>query len=110
MGAVSDRVIGVEIVPEAVEKAKENAALNGLNNCTFICDDVFHALDSMPEKPDIMILDPPRDGVAKKALEKILSYGVESIVSGPGYPGLPRGWLPGLENGRRGHVPFYRPG
>lgn len=80
MGAVSDRVIGVEIVPEAVEKAKENAALNGLNNCTFICDDVFHALDSMPEKPDIMILDPPRDGVAKKALEKILSYGVESIV------------------------------
>ena len=80
MGAVSDRVIGVEIVPEAVEKAKENAALNGLNNCTFICDDVFHALSSMPEKPDIMILDPPRDGVAKKALEKILSYGVDSIV------------------------------
>lgn len=80
MGAVSDRVVGVEIVPEAVEKAKENAALNGLDNCEFICDDVFHALDSMPEKPDVMILDPPRDGVAKKALEKILSYGVESIV------------------------------
>lgn len=80
MAAVSDRVVGVEIVPEAVEKAKENAALNGLANCEFICDDVFHALDSMPEKPDVMILDPPRDGVAKKALEKILSYGVDSIV------------------------------
>ena len=80
MAAVAERVIGVEIVPEAVEKAKENAAMNGIENAEFICDDVFHALDSMPEKPDVMILDPPRDGVAKKALEKILSYNVENIV------------------------------
>lgn len=78
--AVAKEVIGVEIVEEAVEAAKENAARNGLINCRFIAGDVLKVLDELPEKPDTIILDPPRDGIHPKALPKILAYGVENIV------------------------------
>lgn len=78
--AVAKEVIGVEIVEEAVEAAKENAARNGLTNCRFIAGDVLKVLDELPEKPDTIILDPPRDGIHPKALPKILAYGVENIV------------------------------
>lgn len=74
------KVIGVEIVKEAVEAARENAALNGLNNCEFIAGDVFEVLDGIEEKPDVIILDPPRDGIHPKALPKILSYQVDTII------------------------------
>ncbi len=77
---VARRVIGVEIVEEAVEAARENAKKNGLSNCEFICGDVLKVLDDITEKPDIIILDPPRDGIHPKALPKIISYGVEKIV------------------------------
>lgn len=80
MAAASDRVIGVEIVAEAVEAARENAALNGLQNCEFIAGDVLKVLDELTEKPDMIILDPPRDGIHPKALPKIIGYGVERIV------------------------------
>lgn len=73
-------VTGVEIVAEAVEAAKENAALNGLNNCDFIAGDVLKVLDDITEKPDYIILDPPRDGIHPKALTKIIDYGVDSLV------------------------------
>ena len=78
--SVAKEVIGVEIVEEAVEAAKVNAALNGLTNCRFIAGDVLKVLDDLTEKPDMIILDPPRDGIHPKALPKILAYGVENIV------------------------------
>ena len=78
--SVAKEVIGVEIVEEAVEAAKDNAALNGLDNCRFIAGDVLKVLDEVTEKPDVIILDPPRDGIHPKALPKILSYGVDKIV------------------------------
>lgn len=77
---VARRVIGVEIVEEAVVAARENAKRNGLDNCEFICGDVLKVLDDIDEKPDIIILDPPRDGIHPKALPKIISYNVEKIV------------------------------
>ena len=80
MAPVADKVIGVEIVEEAVEAARNNAKLNGLHNCEFIAGDVLKVLDEIEEKPDIIILDPPRDGVHPKALRKILDYGVEHIL------------------------------
>jgi 23S rRNA (uracil-5-)-methyltransferase RumA len=80
MAPVSEKVIGVEIVEEAVEAAKVNAARNGLTNCTFIAGDVLKVLDTIEEKPDTIILDPPRDGIHPKALPRILSYGVENIL------------------------------
>lgn len=80
MAPVARRVIGVEIVEEAVEAARQNAAENGLFNCEFIAGDVLKVLDSIEERPDIIILDPPRDGVHPKALPKIINYGVSKIV------------------------------
>ena len=77
---VARKVIGVEIVEEAVEAAKENAALNGLDNCEFIAGDVLKVIDDIEEKPDYIILDPPRDGIHPKALQKIIGYGVKNIV------------------------------
>lgn len=72
-------VTGVEIIAEAVEAARVNAGANGLDNCTFIADDVLKALDSLPA-PDAIILDPPRDGVNPKALRKIVEYKVKNII------------------------------
>ena len=80
MSPVAKKVIGVEIVEEAVEAAKKNALRNELNNCEFIAGDVLKVLDDIEEKPDLIILDPPRDGIHPKALPKIISYGVERIV------------------------------
>ncbi len=71
LSPAADRVIGVEIVEEAVEAARENAALNGLSNCEFIAGDVLKVMDGLTEKPDLIVLDPPRDGIHPKALEKI---------------------------------------
>ncbi len=78
--SVADQVIGVEIVEDAVKAARENAELNHLDNCRFIAGDVLKVLDDLTEKPDVIILDPPRDGIHPKALPKILSYGVNHIV------------------------------
>lgn len=80
LSPVASKVIGVEIVAEAVEAAKKNAAQNGLANCEFIADDVLKALDNIEIKPDFIVLDPPRDGIHPKALEKIIDYGVDRMV------------------------------
>lgn len=80
MAPAAEKVIGVEIIEEAVEAAKENAAGNGLTNCEFIAGDVLKVLDSIEEKPEYIILDPPRDGIHPKALQKIIAYGVERMV------------------------------
>lgn len=80
MALKAKKVVGVEIVEEAVEAAKENAKLNCLDNCHFIAGDVFKVLEEVEEKPDVIVVDPPRVGIQPKALDKILSYGVENIV------------------------------
>lgn len=76
----AERVVGVEIVEEAVESAIENAKLNNIDNCDFIAGDVLKALDDIKDKPDFIILDPPRDGINPKALNKIIDYGVSNMV------------------------------
>ncbi len=63
-----------------MEAARENAAMNGLDNCEFIAGDVLKVVDSLQDKPDIIILDPPRDGIHPKVLDKIIDFGVEKIV------------------------------
>ena len=80
LAPVAKEVIGVEIVEEAVEAAKANAALNGIENCHFIAGDVLKVIDEIKEKPDTIVLDPPRDGIHPKALPKIIQYGVDKIV------------------------------
>lgn len=73
-------VLGIEIVEEAVEAAKENAKLNGLENCQFLAGDVFEVLEQREEKPDVIVVDPPRVGMSTKAVGKIVSYGVDQII------------------------------
>lgn len=80
LSPVAGKVIGVEIVEEAVEAAKMNAELNGLHNCEFLAGDVLKVLDTIEDKPDFIVLDPPRDGINPKALSKIINYGVDNIV------------------------------
>jgi tRNA/tmRNA/rRNA uracil-C5-methylase (TrmA/RlmC/RlmD family) len=80
LAPVAGKVIGVEIVEEAVEAARQNAALNGLTNCEFIAGDVLKVLDDITDKPDFIVLDPPRDGIHPKALQKIIGYKVDRIV------------------------------
>ena len=80
LSPVAKKVIGVEIIEEAVEAAKENVQLNGLHNCEFIAGDVLKVIDSIEEKPDYIVLDPPRDGINPKALEKIIRYNVPQMV------------------------------
>lgn len=76
----AEKVIGIELVEEAVEAANENAKMNGLENCKFIAGDVFEKVNEIDENPDIIILDPPRVGVHPKALDKVLRFNAKEIV------------------------------
>ena len=80
LAPVAKKVVGVEIVEEAVEAAKVNAELNGLDNCEFIAGDVLKVVDELEDKPDFIVLDPPRDGIHPKAIQKIIDFGVEQMV------------------------------
>ena len=80
LAPVAEKVVGVEIVEEAVEAARENAARNGLANCEFIAGDVLKVVGDLKDKPDLIVLDPPRDGVHPKALGRIIDFGVKRIV------------------------------
>ena len=80
MALKAEKVIGVEIVEEAVEAAHQNAEMNQLHNCEFKAGDVFQILDTIVDKPDVIVVDPPRVGIQLKALEKIVSYNVDQIL------------------------------
>ena len=80
LAPVAKKVIGVEIVEEAVKAAGENAKLNGLTNCEFIAGDVLKMLDTISDRPDFIVLDPPRDGIHPKALKKIIDYSVDRMI------------------------------
>ena len=80
MAPVAKKVVGVEIVEEAVEAAKVNAELNGLDNCEFIAGDVLKVVDELEDKPDFIVLDPPRDGIHPKAIQKIINFNVDQMV------------------------------
>ena len=80
LAPAAGKVVGVEIVEEAVAAAKDNALLNGLNNCEFIAGDVLKVIDEIEDRPDFIVLDPPRDGVHPKALGKIIDYGVDRMI------------------------------
>ncbi len=80
LAPVAKKVVGVEIVEEAVKAAQENAAGNGLTNCEFIAGDVLKVVGELEDKPDLIVVDPPRDGIHPKALEQIIGFGVEKMV------------------------------
>jgi hypothetical protein len=80
LSPVAGKVYGIELIPEAVDAARENAALNSITNCEFIAGDVLEKLAELPEKPDYIVLDPPREGINPKALGQIIDYGVGEMV------------------------------
>jgi len=80
LAPVAKKVIGVEIVEEAVRAARQNARMNGLHNCEFIAGDVLLVIDEIDEKPDFIVLDPPRDGIHTRALQKIIDFRVDRLV------------------------------
>lgn len=74
------KVVGIEIVEEAVKAAKENMKLNNITNCEFIAGDVLSVINNINQKPDIIILDPPRDGIHPKAIDKIINFKADKII------------------------------
>jgi len=74
------KVIGIEIIEDAVRAANENAKLNGLDNCNFIAGDVREKVKELKDKPDIIVLDPPRSGIHPGALKDIIEFNAEKIV------------------------------
>ena len=68
--AGSKKVIGIELIEEAVVAANENAKRNHLENCTFLAGDVLKMVDELKERPDLIIVDPPRDGIHPSPLIK----------------------------------------
>lgn len=80
LAPVAKKVVGVEIVEEAVDAARENAARNHLDNCFFHVGDVLKVIDELQEIPDTIVLDPPREGIHPKAIRRILDFNVQRIV------------------------------
>lgn len=78
------RVVGIESVPEAIEDAKFNAELNELNNTEFVIGDMKEALtESFVAEhgmPDVVVTDPPRDGMHAKVVEQLLNMAPKRIV------------------------------
>ncbi|MEY4225392.1 MAG: hypothetical protein RL190_149 [Actinomycetota bacterium] len=78
------RVVGIEVVPEAVEQAQANATRNGIANAEFIAGDVAKAVAPLVEAgaplPDLVVVDPPRAGLTPKAVRRVLELGAEAIV------------------------------
>ena len=83
MARTAKKIIGVEIVPEAIENAKQNALANGITNCEFICADATEAariLHSRSLRPDVIMVDPPRKGCGRDACEQIAAFSAPRIV------------------------------
>ncbi|AGY77174.1 23S rRNA (uracil(1939)-C(5))-methyltransferase RlmD [Clostridium autoethanogenum] len=75
-----NKVIGVELIEKAVASANENARLNNIKNCRFIAGDVKDVLNTLEDKPGIIILDPPRPGVHPKALKYVIDFNAPEII------------------------------
>jgi 23S rRNA (uracil-5-)-methyltransferase RumA len=80
LAPVAKKVIGIELVEEAVEAAKVNAKKNGLTNCEFLAGDVLTEVDKLTDMADVIILDPPRDGIHPKAIFKIIDFKPEKFI------------------------------
>ena len=80
LSGAAKKVIGVDISKDAIKSAIENTKLNKIKNISFFKGDVFEVIKNITEKPDVIVLDPPRAGVNAKALEKIVEFAPREIV------------------------------
>ena len=80
MASKAKDVYGIDIVEDSIVAARSNTELNGITNCHYICGDVKEKLDEIPEKPDAIVVDPPRVGIHDKAVAMLCRYGIQEIV------------------------------
>ncbi|MGH4050958.1 MAG: 23S rRNA (uracil(1939)-C(5))-methyltransferase RlmD [Clostridium sp.] len=80
VAAKAKKVLGIELIEEAVAAANENAKINGLDNCEFIAGDIAKVIKEVKYKPDSIILDPPRAGVHPTALDYVIKFDAKHIV------------------------------
>lgn len=76
----AEKVYGIELIEEAICSAKENAKLNNIKNCEFIAGDVYKTVEKINTKPDLIILDPPREGINPKAISKIINFDAKRLI------------------------------
>ena len=74
------KVIGIELIESAVNCAKKNCMINNINNCDFIIGDINECLSQISDLPDILIIDPPRDGMHKNVLKQIFNMDINKII------------------------------
>ena len=83
MASAAGKVIGVEVIPQAVEDAKDNAARNGIENAEFFCGDAGEAaleLEKQGVKADVVVVDPPRKGLNADTIEALARFAPRRIV------------------------------
>jgi 23S rRNA (uracil1939-C5)-methyltransferase len=73
-------VTGIEIIDSAVADAEKNCRNNAVSNCSFIKGDIRQCLPQIAQKPDLLIIDPPRSGMHKDVVKQVLQMGVDRIV------------------------------
>ncbi len=73
-------VLGMEIVPAAVEDAGENCRLNGVGNCNFLCGDILDLISGVKDRFDVLVIDPPRAGMHPKSVGRVLELNPERMV------------------------------
>lgn len=83
MAKKAGRIIGVEVVPQAVEDARKNARRNGIDNAAFLCADAATAAARLAKdgiRPDVVLLDPPRKGCTEELAATVSQMGPRRIV------------------------------
>lgn len=76
-------LIGVEIIPEAIENAKQNAERNGVHNARFLCGDATKAAETLRAegiRPDVIVVDPPRKGLTPELIDTIVQMSPDRVV------------------------------
>ena len=83
MAASCKKLIGVEIIPEAIENAKRSAEQNGIDNARFLCGDALQAAEELRKegvRPDVIVVDPPRKGLTPELIETIVQMAPDRVV------------------------------
>lgn len=80
MASRARHVTGIEIVQDSVDSALANTEINGIENCDFICGDVLKVIGQVEEKPDMIVVDPPRAGMHDKVVDILSGYGISQLM------------------------------
>ena len=73
-------VVGIEMTESAIQDARRNCRLNGVDNCRFVAGDVRRLLPTLTALPDVMVIDPPRDGMHKDVVAQVTAMAPKRLV------------------------------